>query len=454
MAVFKKIFCLLLISLSPFLLSQTNHTISIDYRIKHLPFGLTERVPGPRPVIAVALSGGGARGLSQIGVLRALEEAGIPIDIVVGTSMGSVIGGLYAAGYSFDQLDSIAEYTDWDGLLSPDRETDRRDLFIDQKVTEDKAIFALRLKGFTPVLPTSINAGQKLSNYLSLLTFQAPIHVKENFDELKVKFRAVCTDLVTGSPVIISNGSLSQAMRASSSVSFFLSPIQMDSMILVDGGLVANVPVKVAFELGADFVIAINTTSELHSKEDLSLPWFIADQVVSIPMKLLNQEQLDHADIVISPAVNSRSATDFSNIDTLISEGYEITLPLISQIKSQIDSIFQSNISDEEFFVKNIHNNDNASELFKPIIKKYASKDSVSSREILKDLYFLFEAGNYNNVNARILGDELASVNFSTEAKPIVNGILFKGVTLIERQKIYSVLSSLIGESFNEEKVV
>jgi NTE family protein len=454
MAVFNKILCLLVLILSPFLLPQTNHTISIDYRTKQLPFGLTEKVPGPRPVIAVALSGGGARGLAQIGVLRALEEAGIPIDIVVGTSMGSVVGGLYAAGYTFDQMDSIAEYTDWDDLLSPDRETDRRDLFIDQKVTEDKAIFALRLKGFSPVLPTSINAGQKLSNYLSLLTFQAPIHVKNNFDELKVRFRAVCTDLVTGNPVILSSGSLSQAMRASSSVSFFLSPVQMDSMILVDGGLVANIPVKVAFDLGADFVIAVNTTSSLHSREDLSLPWFIADQVVSIPMKLLNEQQIDSANIVINPVVKNHSASDFSVIDTLISEGYEATLPVIPQIKFKIDSVFQSNINNEEFFVKNIHNNDYASNNIKPLIRKYASMDSVSSKEILNDLYSLFEAGNYNNVRARILEEDYTKVTFSTETKPVVNGILFNGVSLIDRGKIYSILSDLIGESFNENRVV
>src|SRR5690606_4431561 len=155
------------------------------------------------PVVAVALSGGGARGLAQIGVLKALKEADIPIDIIVGTSMGSVIGGLYSAGFSFDEIDSIAREIDWNSLLTLDRESNRRELFVDQKITEDRAIFALRLKGLTPVLPTSINDGQKLSNFLNLLTLQAPIHVNDNFDELRTQFRAVCTDLVSGSPVII-----------------------------------------------------------------------------------------------------------------------------------------------------------------------------------------------------------------------------------------------------------
>ena len=241
-------------------------------RTVKLPFDLTYQVPAFCPKVAIALSGGGAKGLAQIGVLEALKDNEIPIEIIVGTSMGSVIGGLYSAGYSLAQIDSISENTNWEDILASARETDRKELFVDQKITEDKAIFSLRLKGLTPIIPTSINNGQRLTSYLNLLAFQAPIHVKKNFDDLRYKFRAVCTDLVTGNPVIIKSGSLSQAMRASSSVSFFLSPVKMDSLILVDGGLVANVPVNIASKSGADFIIAVNTTSGLHSKSELTFP--------------------------------------------------------------------------------------------------------------------------------------------------------------------------------------
>jgi NTE family protein len=110
-----------------------------------------------------------------------------------------------------------------------------------------------------------------------------------------------------------------------------------DTLILVDGGLVANIPVKIALELGADIVIAVNTTSELYSKEELELPWTIADQVISIPMKLLNENQLSHADVVISPDINERSATDFNNLDTVVSKGYLTTKYLIEEIKYKIN---------------------------------------------------------------------------------------------------------------------
>jgi len=421
-----------------------------------LPFGLEEKVPDKKPIVALALSGGGSRGLAQIGVLRALEEAGIRIDMIVGTSMGSIVGGLYAAGYSVDQLDSIAVNTDWNDLLSPSAETDRRGLFVDQKVTEDRAILTLRLDGFSPIIPTSINTGHKLSNYLNLLTLQAPVHSNNSFDDLKIKFRAVCTNLVTGSPVIIDSGSLSQAMRASSSVSFFLSPVLKDTLILVDGGLVANIPVKLAIELGADIVIAVNTTSELRSREELELPWIIADQVISIPMKLLNENQLSLADVIISPDVKERSATDFDDLDTLIVNGYLSTLQLIEKIKYKIDSLELKNISShgEEKYFTHIKNNDEANPREKPFLKKYSAKDSVSLSEIKMDLYSLCEEGDYKDLKAEISNEgEYTEVNFVPEFYPELKNIECWGITVLDRESINSIIRNYIGKNYNGKTV-
>lgn len=332
---------------------QTEYILSLDIKEKNLPFGLTDRVPVNKPEIAFALSGGGARGLSQIGVLRAFEEAGIKPDLIVGTSMGSVIGGMYAAGYSVDQLDSIAHETDWNDLLTLSNQSDRRDLFVDQKVTEDRAIFSLRLDGLKPILPTSFNDGQKLSNHLNILAFNAPLHSESSFDLLAIKFRAVCADLITGRLVILENGSLSNALRASSSVTFFLAPIKADSLLLVDGGLVANIPVDIAKNNGGDFVIAVNTTSGLWPEKDLSTPWIVADQIVSIPMKQNNADQLSKADFVITPELNTILSTDFSFVDSLIFLGYNTTKPLLNSLKSKIDSaIYNSFPEEEKYFYK------------------------------------------------------------------------------------------------------
>jgi NTE family protein len=237
-----KIFILPLLFLFSVSYSQEKKTITLGLNTRNLPFGLIEYFPRDKPLIGLALSGGGARALSQIGVLKALDEAGIETNVIVGTSMGSIVGGLYASGFTLDELDSIAIYTNWGGMLSLNQKKSRRELFIGQKITDDRALFALRLDGLKPVLPTSFSEGQKLTNFLYLLTNQAPVRPGKNFDDLWIKYRAVCTDLVTGDLVVLANGQLSRAMRASSSVTFFLEPVKWDDKLLVDGGLLSNIP--------------------------------------------------------------------------------------------------------------------------------------------------------------------------------------------------------------------
>lgn len=420
--------------------SQSTVYNKIETRSQKLPFGLTKTVPLDKPLVALVLSGGGARGLAQIGVLKAFEEAGIQLDIIVGTSMGSIVGGLYAAGYSAEDLDSIARSTNWNELLSTNREADRRELFVDQKITEDKAIFALRLEGLTPILPTSINDGQKLLNYLNLLTFQAPIHVKTDFDDLKVKFRAVCTDLLTGAAVQLSSGSLSQAMRASSSVSFLLSPVKIDSLLLVDGGLVANIPVKIAKDAGANFIIAVNTTSDLHTEEELSFPWIVADQVVSIPLKIMNQEQLKYADEIIKPNLYGRDANDFTNIDSLILAGYLAAKPLV-------DSIIKK-INDSSSFENEIQTGDN--KVF--ILANSPGGETFTIDRLRQNLKKEFENGIMDSIRYRFINEDSVEVFFSI--KSIVSHIELDGITVIDKDSVRVLMNDLLNLPFNPDKIV
>ena len=449
----------IIFAIIPFIIStsfaQISHTLTVKYKVEKLPFGLTQRVPKAMPTVAIALSGGGARGLSQIGVLKALHQAKIPINIIVGTSMGSIVGGLYAAGYSIDQLDSIAINTKWNNLLSSERETNRKDLFIDQKISEDKAIFALRLKGFTPILPTSLNSGEKISNYLNLLTFQAPIHVDSSFSDLKKRFLAVCTNLVDGKEVVINKGSLSQAMRASSSVSFYLSPVNYDSLTLVDGGLVDNIPISIARDNGGQYIIAVNTTSDLLSKENLSMPWEIANQIISIPMQKLNNSELKYANAIITPSIDEYNINDFNNIDTLIERGYLAALPQIPHIKMQIDSMFRNGFNIEKFYLKNVMITGNEPDAERPFIQKYSLMDSVSSYDIQEDIYKLYSTGNYKNIAAKILQYENHStVDFVLEPNPEIKSISFKGVSVIPERVIRGKVDNLIGSFYSAKKVL
>ena len=455
MICFRKIIFVLF--LLPFAIySQTIQAITVPTRTENLPFGLTYQVPEYLPTVAVALSGGGAKGLAQIGVLEALEDDNIPIDIIVGTSMGCVIGGLYSAGYSLSQIDSIAKNTNWDAILAPSRETDRKELFVDQKITEDKAIFSLRLKGLTPEIPTSINNGIRLTNYLNLLTLQAPIHVRNDFNDLKYHFRAVCTNLVTGNPVIISKGSLSLAMRASSSVSFLLSPVKIDSSILVDGGLVANVPVKIASESGGNFIIAVNTTSLLHTKSELELPWMVADQIISIPMKLLNKEQLNDANVIIRPDLSDNPPNDFSDIDSLVDKGYNAAITQVKSIKEKIDSIYNYNLrkAERKILIKNITFKKNLSITRYPSLAKFPYNDSISNYEIIKALGNLLETGDYKNVKAEVADfGNRSEINFVLEKNPLIKNVNLSGVSQIDINKADSIFEPLIGGPFNGKKL-
>ncbi|MEJ2505996.1 MAG: patatin-like phospholipase family protein [Ignavibacteriaceae bacterium] len=443
-------FVVLISSLHP----QQKKIISIELKPQKLPFGIVEYIPADKPKVGLALSGGGARAIAQIGVLKALEEAGIKADIIVGTSMGSIIGGLFAAGYSFNELDSIVSKTDWESLLSLNNETSRSELFVDQKITEDRALFSLRLDGFKPVLPTSLNNGQRLSNYFYLLTSMAPINSGDSFDDLWVKFRAVCTDLISGQMVVLDKGSLSKTMRASSSVSFFLEPVQWGDQLLVDGGLVSNIPVDVTRQSGADLVIAVNTTSPLHSEEDMDLPWYVADQVVSIPMKKINDLELSRADFIITPELKNVAATEFTNIDSLILYGYLSTIPLVEKIKLKIDSIRTSRLKGDEYFIKNIDYVSTENSEVNALLNKYSKQDSISSLEIKEDIETLYETGNFKNVSAEISEQNGSSIlRFNYQQNPIVMGVKTIGVKIGDKDAINSTLSNLIAKPINNWQV-
>ena len=219
----KKIFFIICFLFLQNIFPQSKYFLHLALKEKKLPFGLVEYIPENKPEIAFTLSGGGARGLSQIGVLQAFNEAGIKPDVIVGTSMGSIVGGMFSAGYTIEQMDSIARNTNWTDLLTLNSQSNRSNLFVDQKITEDKAILTLRLDGLNPVIPTSFNDGQKLSNYLNLLVFNAPYHSETSFDLLKFKFRAVCTDLITGNVVVLNSGSFKQSFTCQFKCNFFIS---------------------------------------------------------------------------------------------------------------------------------------------------------------------------------------------------------------------------------------
>ncbi len=302
-----------------------------------------------RPKVAVVLSGGGARGLAQIGVLRQLEEAGIPIDYIVGTSIGAIVGGLYASGYSAGQLDSILSSAEWEKILSLRGEQQRSDLFLDQKIENDRNLLTVWFNNLNVVIPQSISGGIRLTSLLQELIWNAPYHSDTDFNRLRIPFRAVATDLVHGRVVALKSGNLVNAIKASATVPLRYTPITIDSMILVDGGILSNLPVDAAEEFAPDIVIAVNTTSPMLPPSELNTPWNVADQVVTTMMlqqnRIESHSRFKHY-FVIEPRLKNWDNTDFSDIRWLISQGVasamQVKDTLLDILTKVEDSIFQA----------------------------------------------------------------------------------------------------------------
>lgn len=446
----KLIIFLALTSFSAVLTAQNKIVLPLETKIKKLPFGLEQKVPAAEVSVGLALSGGGARGFAQIGVIRALEEYGINVDAIAGTSIGSIIGGAYASGYSVKEMDSMVINTNWDKLLSIGNPSDRRELFVDQKISKDRSLFTLRLNGFSPVIPTAFNEGLRLSNYLTLLCMNAPVANQTDFDNLQVRYRAVCTNLVDGEPVVISNGSLPRAMRASSSVTFLLSPVEIDSLLLVDGGLVSNVPVNVARETGVDFVIAVNTTSKLRDEKELEVPWNIADQTVSIPMQILVAAELANADFLIEPEISNYLSTDFTKIDSLILAGYYSAKKIIPGLSHMLDSLYKERLTIKNFWVKNIKHRDDETDFEKPYLQKYYLQDSVSGTDIYMDMSEIFKTGQFDSVYASIIFDgDSAEIRFGYVLNPIINEVEILANVPDEGKAVEKIFQTLKGKPYN-----
>lgn len=452
----KKTFIVFFLSLFSysFLHAQNKTTIKLNLIEKNLPFGLVEKVLENLPKVGLAFSGGGARSISQVGILHAFEEENVPIDCIVGTSMGSVVGGLYSAGYSLHNLDSVLLNTNWNEFFTP-QQSARNELFIDQKITEDRAIISFRLEGLKPLLPKSISSGQRAANFLNLLAINAPIQSDENYNNLKCKFRAISSDLISGKEVILDKGPLGLAMRASSSVTLLLPPVKKDSLLLVDGGLVANVPVRETRALGADIVVAANASSPLYSEEELNYPWIIADQLVSIPMRILNDQQLKKADYVIEPKMDGRKNSDFSNLLEVIKDGYDSSKPIVKQVKKEFERLFKNSSKQEIKIFTNLLPNDNPSTLEKSFINLLTKRDSVSSKDLEFLLYKFFSEGSWKDMSLDIEErDGKSYLTINAVENPQVSALEIIGVSNLGEENIWKRLSRLTHRVFNPRKTV
>jgi len=272
---------------------------------------------GEVPVVGLALSGGGVRGFAHIGVIEVLEEAGISAEIVSGTSMGSIVGGLYAIGYMPEQLREIAARVDWPRVF--DDAPERRNLPIERKQEEGRVAYAFPIDGLTPRLPSGVVEGQRISQLLTRLTWSA--HSVHDFTRLPRSFVAVATDLETGDAVPLVAGYLPEAMRASMAIPGAFAPVEIGGRVLIDGGIARNLPAEDARTLGADRVICSDVSEPLARRDSLESFPQILSQTVAFRMVERTEVQREECDLLIVTRVEGVGIADFGRVNVAIEAG-------------------------------------------------------------------------------------------------------------------------------------
>jgi NTE family protein len=265
----------------------------------------------PRPKTCLVLSGGGARGAAHIGVLKVLEELRVPVDCIVGTSMGSIVGAAYAAGQSPEAIEKLVREADWGALLSDQPPRAERSVYAKEleRARVGSAEVGLRRGGL--VLPQGFLVGHQLHFFLQRIVSTARA---ERFDDLPIPYRAIATDFENGGMVVMDSGDLATAIRASMSVPGAFAPVEREGRLLVDGGLVRNLPVDVARRMGAEVVIAVNLGTPLLKRAELTSLLSAAEQTINILTEQNVQSslaQLGERDVLIAPQLGDLTAGDF-----------------------------------------------------------------------------------------------------------------------------------------------
>ncbi len=292
-----------------------------------------------QPKIGLVLSGGGAKGLAHIGVLKVLEEQGIKIDYIGGSSMGAIIGGLYASGYSASELDSIFNDTNFDILIQDD--LPRRAKTFYEKEDSEKYAITLPFDNFDISFPTGLFKGQNIYNLMSRLT----LHVSDvnDFSKLQIPFFCVAANVETGEAVILDNGSLAKAISASGAIPTILSPIKIDGQLLTDGGVANNYPVEELRRRGAEIVIGVDVQDSLVKRDKLRSVFEIMSQISNFRTISDMREKIPLTDVYIKPNISPFSVMSFEQGQAIIDSGMvaaQRKLPQLKELAKMMEAPF------------------------------------------------------------------------------------------------------------------
>ena len=402
------------------------------------------------PKVGLALSGGGVRGIAHIGVLQVFEENGITVDCIAGSSMGSVIGGLYAIGYHPEEIENISKQIDWSEVFKDVQP--RTNLLITQKEETPKYLFQLRLEGFSLYIPPAYSQGQKIMEMLDDLILRASSHISSDFDEFKIPFRSVATNLVNGRKVSIGKGNLEEAIMGSLAVPLLFAPVVIDTVELMDGGLVENIPVREVQSMGADIIVAVDATSPFRGKRELRYPWQHADQIINIMQAPVNEELRKMADLLIRPQIESGDLPEREDIDDLISAGRNAALNLVDSIKKVIDEKYSSLNDDSNIDIAGIRieglQNLNPSIFSKKLEPLKGSK--TTSNKLKKVIADIYNTGFFSDIKIYVEKEYIPSnVIIFVKENPVIKEFEFYGNRIFPDSVFANLLKPEIDRVFN-----
>lgn len=356
-----------------------------------------------QPKVGLVLSGGGAKGFAHVGVLKELEKAGVQIDYIGGTSMGAIVGGLYASGYSARQIEKIVTETNFYTILQ-DKIPRRAKTFFDKENGEKHAI-SLPIRENAIGLPQGVSKGQNVLNFLTELL--APVDHITNFSKLPIPFYCLATNAETGEEVLLENGFLPLALRASGSFPTLLHPVEINGDLLIDGGIANNFPVDVMKEKGVDIIIGVDVQGKLVNRKKLTSVVAILNQIVSYRMYENSDEKKRNVDVYMHPNVLDYTVVSFDKGKEILKEGERVSKPLnviftkIAKLQTTKRSIQRAKPNNDKFLVNkiSIKGNKNYTKDYILGTLKIKMGDSITYQELSKRINSLTATKNFQRID-------------------------------------------------------
>ncbi len=384
----RKILFLSLLLITPFLFSQENDSIKKDVKV------------------GLVLSGGGAKGFAHIGVLKVLEEAGVRVDYIGGTSMGAIVGSLYASGYTAKELDSLMKTFDFQVLLQDEIPRKAKPFY--EKQSGEKYALSFPLQKGKIGIPKAISKGQNILN----LTTDLLQHVDtiKDFSKLPIPFLCIATNIETGEQELLDSGFLPKAVQASGAFPTLLEPVEIDGKSLVDGGVVNNFPVFEVKKMGADIIIGVDLKNDFVKDEELNSAVKIINQIINFQMYKDHDKRIEMTDLYLHPNMNAYEVTSFDKLEEILKVGEDIArlnFDKFKEIANQQSSKRPPVIKKEKpqkIVVKNIEidgNIDYTRTYVKGKMQLY-KKDTLKYKDFVEGINNLSATGNFSTIQYEI----------------------------------------------------